>query len=44
MERVLKDTLMAIHILGSLSMAKLMEKGFILGKIERFMMVNGIRD
>jgi hypothetical protein len=44
MEKVLKDTQMAIRILGNSSMEKLMEKEFILGKIERFMMGNGIRD
>lgn len=44
MEKVSKDTQTAILILGNLSMEKLMEKEFIPGKIEKFMMVNGIRD
>jgi len=44
MERDLKDTPMAIRIMGNLSMVRLMEREFILGKIERFMMVNGIKD
>jgi len=44
MERVSKDTPMAIRILGNLSMERPMERVFIPGKIERFMMENGIRD
>ena len=44
MEKVLKDIQMEIHILDSSSMAKLMERVFIPGKIEKFMMGNGIRD
>ena len=43
MERDLKDTQTVIRILGNLSMVRPMEKEFIPGKIERFMMVNGIR-
>jgi hypothetical protein len=43
MEKALRGIPMEILILVSLSMVKLMEKEFILGRIERFMMVNGIR-
>ena len=43
MAKALRGTLMEILILASLNMVKLMEKVFILGKIERFMMVNGIK-
>jgi hypothetical protein len=44
MERALKDILMVIPILANLSMARPMEMEFTPGKIEKFMMVNGIKD
>jgi hypothetical protein len=43
MVRDLSVIQMAILILGSLSLEERMEKGFILGRMEKSMMVNGIK-
>jgi hypothetical protein len=44
MERVSNDTQMETLILVNLNMVKLTEKEFILGKMEKSMMVNGIKE
>lgn len=43
-EKLLKDTLMEIPIMDSLRWVKHMEKEFINGIMEKFMMENGIVD
>ena len=43
MEKVSKGIQQVILILGNLNMEKLMEKEFTLGKMEKYMMENGIR-
>jgi hypothetical protein len=43
-EEVLRDILMAILIMGNSEWEKLMEKVFINGIMERYMMENGIMD
>ena len=40
----MKDIPTEIHILASSNMVERTEKEFILGKMEKFMMVNGIKD
>jgi hypothetical protein len=44
MEKDLNDTQMEIHILVNLNMVKLMVKEYILGKMVKYMMVNGIKE
>ena len=43
MEKVSKGIQQVILILDNLNMEKLMEKEFTLGKMEKYMMENGIR-